>query len=191
MNIIDIFKNIGKEKTNIYKEKKSKLQIDNPKKVSVVIPNYNYEKYIIERIDSILFQTYPIYELIIIDDCSKDNSVKVISKKIEKIKKDYPNLNVKFLINEKNSGNVFCGWQRAFEESNGDYLWIAEADDSCANNFLETIMKGFDNPDTVLSYCESLTTDENNVILSLIFQVTFHILAYLWKYFCIDKKINI
>ena len=65
MNIIDIFKNIGKEKTNIYKEKKSKLQIDNPKKVSVVIPNYNYEKYIIERIDSILFQTYPIYELII------------------------------------------------------------------------------------------------------------------------------
>jgi len=165
MNIIDIFKNIGKEKTNIYKEKKSKLQIDNPKKVSVVIPNYNYEKYIIERIDSILFQTYPIYELIIIDDCSKDNSVKVISKKIEKIKKDYPNLNVKFLINEKNSGNVFCGWQRAFEESNGDYLWIAEADDSCANNFLETIMKGFDNPDTVLSYCESLTTDENNVIL--------------------------
>lgn len=165
MHIIDRIKNIGKEKINIYKENGKKLDIENPKKVSAVIPNYNYENYIIERIDSILLQTYPIYELVIIDDCSTDNSVNIISKKVEKIKKQYPNLKVKFIKNEKNSGNVFCGWQRAFEESSGDYLWICEADDSCANNFLETVIKGFDDQDTVLSYCESLTMDENNIIL--------------------------
>ena len=66
------------KKINIYKNRKEKLNIENPKKVSVVIPNYNYQDFITERIDSILMQTYPIYELIILDDCSTDNSVKVI-----------------------------------------------------------------------------------------------------------------
>ena len=72
------------KKIDIYKSRKKKLNINNPKKVSVIIPNYNYEKYIIERIDSILFQTYPIYELIILDDCSKDNSVEVVKQLMKK-----------------------------------------------------------------------------------------------------------
>ena len=57
--------------------------IINSKKVSVVIPNYNYENYIEERIDSILMQTYPIHELIILDDCSTDNSVNKIEEIIK------------------------------------------------------------------------------------------------------------
>ena len=48
------------EKINIYKNKAKKIKIENPKKVSVIIPNYNYQDYIIERIDSILLQTYPL-----------------------------------------------------------------------------------------------------------------------------------
>ena len=80
------------KKIDIYKHQKKKLKIENPKKVSVIIPNYNYEKYIIERIDSVLMQTYPIYEIVILDDCSPDNSVKVINKKIEEIKKEHPSI---------------------------------------------------------------------------------------------------
>ena len=76
------------KKIDIYKNQKNKLKIENPKKVSVIIPNYNYANYIIERIDSILMQTYPIYELIILDDCSTDNGVQVINDKIEKIKNE-------------------------------------------------------------------------------------------------------
>ena len=155
----------AKEKTNIYKHIPKKLSLDNPKSVSVVIPNYNYENYIIERIDSVVNQTYPISELIIIDDKSKDNSVAVIEKKISKLKKKFPDLPIKFIKNDVNSGNVFCGWQNAFSLSTGEFLWIAEADDSCSPYFLETIMKGFDDPKTVISYCESLTMDEKNVIL--------------------------
>ena len=45
------------------------------KKVSVVVPNYNYGRYIKKRIDSILKQTYPIYELIVLDDASTDDSI--------------------------------------------------------------------------------------------------------------------
>ena len=46
-------------------------------------------------------QTYPIYEIVILDDCSPDNSVKVINKKIDEIKKEHPEIKVQFIINEK------------------------------------------------------------------------------------------
>ena len=104
------------EKINIYKTKAKKVKIENPKKVSVIIPNYNYQDYIIERIDSILLQTYPIYELIILDDCSTDNSVEVINKKIKEIKNKYPELKIQFIINEKNRGGcVFKQWKKGFD----------------------------------------------------------------------------
>ncbi len=154
------------KKINIYKKRKEKIKIENPKKVSVIIPNYNYEGYIIERIDSILMQTYPIYELIILDDCSTDNSVEIINKKIEEIKKDYPEIKVQFIVNEKNSGGcVFKQWKKGFDLATGDYIWIAEADDSAENNFIEELIKPFDDPEMVLSYCESARIDgENNLI---------------------------
>ena len=149
------------KKINIYKNRKEKLNIENPKKVSVVIPNYNYQDFITERIDSILMQTYPIYELIILDDCSTDNSVKVIENKI----KDIKNIKVTFIKNEKNSGCVFKQWKKAFELAEGDYIWIAEADDSAENNFVEEVIKGFDDKNVVISYCESARIDENNMLI--------------------------
>lgn len=150
------------KKVSIYKHAARKKNIINSKKVSVVIPNYNYENYIEERIDSILMQTYPIHELIILDDCSTDNSV----NKIEEIIKKHPDINIKFVKNKENSGSVFSQWQKAFSLSTGDYVWIAEADDSCSHYFLENVMKGFDSPNVVLSYAESMRIDENNKIIS-------------------------
>lgn len=154
------------KKIDIYKNIKHKVKIENPKKISVIIPNYNYANFIIERIDSILLQTYPIYELIILDDCSTDNSVEVINKKIEKIKKEYPYLKVQFIVNEKNTGGrVFKQWKKGFDIASGDLVWIAEADDSAENDFIENLVKAFDDEKVVLSYCESARIDgENNII---------------------------
>lgn len=149
-------------KTDTYSNIVEKLMISNPYKISVIIPNYNYEQYLIERIDSVLFQSYPIHELIILDDCSTDNSVEVIRQKIKHINTEFP---IRLICNEKNSGSVFAQWQKAFTEASGDYIWIAEADDSCSPLFLETVIKGFEDPGTVISYCESLTMDEKNNIL--------------------------
>lgn len=154
-------RNIGKT-VDTYQNNPRKLNID-AQKVSVIIPNYNYEKYIEERIDSVMRQTYPIYECIILDDCSTDNSVKKIEKIIKKYEKNVP---IRFLINEKNSGSPFAQWQKGFQESTGDYVWIAEADDSCSPYFLEHAMQGFQNKNVILSYTESLRMDENNRILS-------------------------
>lgn len=131
------------------------------KKVSAIIPNYNYAHYINERIDSILNQKYPIYELIILDDKSSDNSVDIINEKIKKIKTDYPDLKVKFIVNKTNSGNVFKQWAKAFETATGDYIWIAEADDLSSKYFLSTVMQGFNKSSVIMSYAESNAIDEN------------------------------
>ena len=149
------------KKIDIYKNPMKKLNIENPKKVSVIIPNYNYASYIIERIDSILLQTYPIYELIILDDCSTDNSVEVIEEKIKTIK----DIKVQFIKNETNSGGVFKQWKKGFDIATGDFIWIAEADDSAENNFVEELIKPFDDKEVVLSYCESARIDGNNVLI--------------------------
>ncbi len=138
------------------------------KKVSVIIPNYNYADFIVERIDSVLFQTYPIYELIILDDASTDDSVKVIEKKISEIKKNYPHIKVIFAPNKKNSGGcVFSQWQKGLKLATGDYIWIAEADDSCNARFLETAMEKFSsNSKVVLFYSDSYRINQDNVIKS-------------------------
>ncbi len=151
------------QEINIYKTKKPKLYIPQPRKVTAIIPNYNYANFIIERIDSILNQTYPIYELIILDDCSTDNSIQVIEKKIKSIKDK--KLQVKFLKNEKNSGCVFKQWRKGFEAATGDFIWIAEADDSAESTFVQELMKAFDDDKVVLSYCDSARIDEKNQLI--------------------------
>ncbi len=149
------------QKIDIYKNPMKKLEIEHPKKVSVIIPNYNYANFITERIDSILLQTYPIYELIILDDCSTDNSVQVIEEKIKTIH----DIKVQFVKNETNSGGVFKQWKKGFDLATGDFIWIAEADDTAENNFVEELIKPFDDEKVVLSYCESARIDgKNNLI---------------------------
>lgn len=143
------------------------------KKVSVVIPNYNYKKYLKGRIRSILRQRYPIYELIILDDASTDGSVEEILRVLKKYKielkedkttnnreeKKYSfeneKLKVKLVVNKKNSGKAILQWKKGFELATGDYVWIAETDDLSSRNFLREVMNGFCDPEVGLSYTES------------------------------------
>ncbi len=136
------------------------------KKVSVIIPNYNYGKYIARRIDSVLKQTYPIYELIVLDDCSSDDSVNIIRNKITKVRAEYPEVKIKFIENEENSGKAMAQWGKGFNQATGDYVWIAEADDSCSKKFLEEAMKGFDDPGVVLSYAESMIINSIGLMIA-------------------------
>lgn len=160
------------KKIDIYQEPAS-TYTGPVKKVSVIIPNYNYEKFIIERIDSILRQSYPIYELIILDDCSTDDSARVIQEKLATIK----DIKTRFVPNKKNSGSVFSQWQKGMNLATGDYVWIAEADDSASPKFLETAMAGFehaDHPNVIISYTDSMRMDDENNILERHTRPTIH-----------------
>lgn len=108
--------------------------MDNPK-VSVIIPNYNHARYLDQRIQSVLNQTYPDFEVIILDDCSTDNSLEVIDKY-----KDNPKIS-QIIVNEKNSGSTFKQWDKGFNIARGNIIWIAESDDYCETDMLERLVE--------------------------------------------------
>lgn len=123
--------------------------------VSIILPNYNYARYLSQRIDSILNQTFSDFELIILDDASTDNSKEIIKdfdKKDERIKT---------VFNTINSGNPFVQWQKGIELAKGNLIWIAEADDWCETDFLASILSHFENNDKLgLCFCQSVIADE-------------------------------
>ena len=135
------------------------MTISRSKKVSVIVPNYNYAKYLKKRIKSILNQTYPIYELIILDDCSTDKSDAIINEIVAGTK-------IKYIRNEKNTGKAIYQWKKGLELAKGDYIWIAEADDLSKKTFLEEAMKGFEDKDVVLSYTESMVINGKGLVLA-------------------------
>ena len=106
--------------------------------VSVIIPNYNHAQFLKERIDSVLRQWFKDFEIIILDDCSSDNSKAVI----EEFKGEDKIVHVEF--NEKNSGSPFKQWVKGIELAKGDLIWIAESDDLADSQFLEKIVPEFE-----------------------------------------------
>ena len=90
------------------------------KKVSVIIPIYNSEKYIKECLDSIINQTYKNLEIIIVNDVSTDNSIDII--------KQYKDKRIKIVNLNYNSG-VAIARNRGIEEATGDYICFIDADD--------------------------------------------------------------
>lgn len=130
------------------------------KYVSVILPNYNYAKYISSRIDQILKQTYPVSEIIILDDASTDGSIEEIKDALVVIRDSHPEIKVKVLVNKKNSGNVFSQWQKGIKLASSDYIWIAELDDVAKPKFLEITIQDFNRRDVVLSVAGSRFIDQ-------------------------------
>ena len=132
-------------------------------KISVVIPNYNYARFIGQRLYSVLSQKVKIYELIILDDNSKDNSMDIIDYYCNLIN---PYINVKKIYNSKNSGSAFSQWKKGFENATGDYVWIAEADDYCDSNLLRELINPLKlNKNIVISYADTAFIDSDGRVI--------------------------
>jgi len=126
-------------------------------KVSVIVPNYNHSVYLKQRLDSILNQTYRDFELIILDDKSVDDSVKVIEhyKHIHKVSH--------IVYNEKNSGSTFAQWEKGMQLATGKWIWIAESDDYADPHFLETLVKLAEEGDNIgIAFSNSHWVDQNS-----------------------------
>lgn len=131
-------------------------------RVSVIVPNFNYAHYLHERLKTITDQRLPVYELIVLDDHSSDDSLEVLQG-LRASTHPEPRL----VVNEVNSGSVFRQWLRGVEMARGDFVWIAEADDLASPDFLERLIKPMlDDPSIVMSYCQSQQIDRVGQILA-------------------------
>jgi O-antigen biosynthesis protein len=126
------------------------------RRVSVVVPNYNYLRYLRERLASVAAQTLPPFETIVLDDASTDGSAEWLRRTLSEGCDD-----IRLIANASNSGSVFKQWLRGVEEATGDLVWIAEADDLAAPDFLATVTRAFSESDVVLSYSQSTAIDED------------------------------
>jgi glycosyltransferase involved in cell wall biosynthesis len=131
--------------------------------VSVIIPNYNHERFLEQRIESVLNQTYRDFEVILMDDYSTDNSREII----EKYRKHGRVRQVVF--NEENSGSTFLQWKKGIALAKSEYIWIAESDDYADPEFLAVVMKPLlEDSQIVISYCRSWNANDHDHVFGMV-----------------------
>ena len=129
--------------------------------VSVICLSYNHEAYVVEALNSVINQTYPNIELLIADDCSKDNSAIVINEWL----KEHPN--VQFLSNNTNLGSNKTFNQLA-KIAKGEYIIDLAADDVLLSNCIEKQITTFQNSkykNLGIVYGNLIEIDENGAFL--------------------------
>lgn len=136
--------------------------------VSVIVPNYNHAQYLETRFNSILAQDYQNIEIIILDDNSTDDSLKIINKY-----KNNP-LVSQLITSENNSGSTFKQWEKGIKQAKGDIIWIAESDDSCSPHLLSKLIEKYYKENAVLAFCRSSLIDELGNVASTRFQNCFN-----------------
>lgn len=104
------------------------MVMENKGLVSIVMPSYNSERYIKGSIESVLNQTYPFWELLIVDDCSTDKTVDIV--------KSFKDERIKLFQNEVNSGAALSrNW--ALREAKGRWIAFLDSDDLWLSTKLE------------------------------------------------------
>jgi glycosyltransferase involved in cell wall biosynthesis len=119
-------------------------------KVSAIIPNYNHASYLDERISSILEQRAPPTEIIVLDDCSTDESLAVLDRW-----KGASPVPFTVVCSNHTSGSTFKQWTRGLGLATGDLIWFAESDDASSPDFLERLVPYFAEDRLSLAYSES------------------------------------
>lgn len=131
-------------------------------KVSIIVPFWGVEKYIAECIESITSQTFKDFELLLIDDCSKDQSRSIAEKYAS------TDSRIKIIAHEKNTGQ---GGARntGLKEAQGKYIWYIDSDDSILENTsLEKVYTSAEtnNVDVLLFDCIRTNKGKNEYIAS-------------------------
>lgn len=126
--------------------------------VSVIVASYNHAQYLSERIDSLLAQTYPEIEIIVIDDCSTDDSVEVLQPYCQRNQ-------IRLIQNESNLGWVSVS-NLGLSLAKGAYVLFANCDDSCSPLLIYSLVATLErNDSSYISFSRSLIIDINSDII--------------------------
>ena len=127
--------------------------------VSIIMPSYNTAKYIKESIESIINQTYGDWELIIVDDCSNDETDTIVES--------FEDKRIRFLKNEKNVGAALSR-NRALREAKGEWIAFLDSDELWTPDKLEKQIEFMKKNNIGCSCTYSTYIDENSSPLMII-----------------------
>ncbi len=122
------------------------------KKVSIVVPVYNAEKFIEDGINCALKQSYQNFELILVNDGSTDNTLEILNK--------FKN-NKKIKIFNKENGGVYSARNYGIKEATGDYLTFLDADDYFDQDFLQTMVDNIEDNDILIAGYKQVDVNHN------------------------------
>lgn len=123
---------------------------------SVIIPNYNHGRFLKQRIESILNQSYKYFEIIILDDASDDNSKEII----ENYRGN--SLISHIVYSSKNSGSPFKQWAKGIKLAKYDWIWIAESDDFASLGFLDEAVTIINKNENIgFWFCNSIVENDD------------------------------
>ena len=134
------------------------IEMAQPPLVSVVMATYNGERFLSKQLDSILQQTYPIHEIIIVDDCSTDNTFSILTEYAA----NYPIINV--IRNESNLGFIL-NFEKGMVMATGDLIASSDHDDIWYPEKISVLVAARKNYDIV--YGNSRLIDDNDQPLGL------------------------
>lgn len=126
--------------------------------VSIIMPSWNTERFIAETIQSVIDQTYINWELLIVDDCSTDNTDRIVAS--------FKDDRIKYFRNEKNSGAALTR-NRAMREAKGEWIAFLDSDDLWMKEKLEKQIKFMVENEYMLSFTEYEKIDENSKPLNI------------------------
>lgn len=123
--------------------------------ISIIIPMYNVENYISECLDSLFNQTFQNFEVIVVDDCSTDNSIEIVNSYIPSF-----GGRLKLYCMEKNSGHAPAPRNKGFFFSQGEYVFFMDSDDVITETALEEMYTLAKEYDADVVYCEKYYISE-------------------------------
>lgn len=135
------------------------MGITNMKKVSVIVPMYNVEKVISRCVQSLFTQTLKDFEVVFVNDCSRDNTIAVLNELLSAYERD--DIQVKIINHEKNAG-VAAARNTGLDNASGEYVYYVDADDYCDKKTLQLMYLEAVDGDCDVVGCEWLLSFENN-----------------------------
>lgn len=126
--------------------------------ISVIVPVYNSEQYLRKCLESVVAQTYPHYEVLLINDGSTDHS--------DQICEEYTEKNDKFYVIHKENGGASSARNIGIQNAKGDYIFFLDSDDWLESTALEKMISTAKDQNADIVFCEAQAVDDEEHVLT-------------------------